>query len=647
MPALRELLAKLHQLITLQNRLSSPTTILICSLLTSGIFTAIVISAREDNQLVNSAEKNLVYSSPDSTQQKNQAENNVLGSSQKEHQLTINKKQQISSSAKVNKQPVVSTVTKANKNHLNAAALGIGLSGIGDWSTQLPFLDAFKSSRQWFTQCVSGDPGCDPGSEWDTEESEQLDLDKDGWVKSLPDAAGSPRYTQVSTLLLREIPGRYPSGKYIVAYEGEGTIDYGFDAAKDEAASTPGRDIINVNADRGEGIYITIKSTDPRKTGNYIRNIRVIRAEDEAAYSQGAIFNSSFINRIKGFKALRFMDWMGTNGSEQKSWSNRPSPKTASYASKGVPVEVMVALANQINAEPWFNMPHQANDEYMAKFAQVVKQQLNPKLKVYVEFSNEVWNWQFPQSQYALQQGQARWGKDKGDAYMQWYGMRSAQMCDIWKSVFAEQQDRVVCAISTQTAWQGLENAVLDCPEWVAEGNKPCYQHGIDAYAITGYFGGSLGTPEHSNTVEAWLNEPDGGLSKALQQLKQGKLLKDSEDSLVDVYQSFQYHASVAKKRSLNLVAYEGGQHIVGHGGVENNENLEKFFIALNRHPAMYDLYTQLLNDWKQAGGGLFMHFVDIGSPSKWGSWGALESVDQKSSPKYKALVDFKQKHHK
>jgi len=35
------------------------------------------------------------------------------------------------------------------------------------------------------------------------------------------------------------------------------------------------------------------------------------------------------------------------------------------------------------------------------------------------------------------------------------------------------------------------------------------------------------------------------------------------------------------------------------------------------------------------------MHFVDVGQPSKWGSWGALEYLDQDGSPKYNALIDF------
>lgn len=522
-------------------------------------------------------------------------------------------------------------------NPLNSdSPLGTNLSGIADWSTEMPFLDAFKSSRKWITQCASGEPGC--SGAWDTNEYDKLDLDEGGWVKSLPSPEAPPEYTRVRTILLDN--DRYPGGQYVVLYDGEGTIEYSFDAQKNQAASTPGRDVIDITPSP-TGTHLIITSTDPKKTGNYIRNIRVVPAENEANY-QSQIFTPDFLEKIQQFRALRFMDWMQTNNSDQSEWEKRPTVEKASYAyGGGVPVEIMVALANRMEADPWFNMPHMATDEYMTEFAQLVKDRLKSNLKVYVEFSNEVWNWQFHQAHYALQQGKARWGQDKGDAFMQWYGMRTAQMCDLWKSAFGNQKNRVACVMGTQTAWKGLENYPLECSYWVAEGNQPCYQHGIDAYAITGYFSGGLGAPENSSTVESWLNDPDGGFGKAFQQLKEGRLLAGSKDSLPDVYELFTYHSQVAEQKGLKLVAYEGGQHITGSQGGENNERLTNFFIELNRRPEMYGMYTQLLNDWKAAGGTLFMHFSDIGQPSKWGSWGALEYAQQNGAPKYNALQDY------
>jgi hypothetical protein len=519
---------------------------------------------------------------------------------------------------------------------LDDLALGTNLSGIADWSTQLPFLDAFKSGRPWITQCDSDEPGCSGG--WATDEAAQLDLDEFGWVKSLPAPNDPPEYTRVGTLLFREIDGRYPGGQYVVLYQGEGTIEYRYDAEKDESLSAPGRDVINVTPS-GRGIWLQITATDPNRTGNYIRDIHVVPIDYEQTF-QTDIFNPVFLDKIRKFKVIRFMDWMATNNSEQGEWADRPKVNDAFYSrGKGVPLEIMLALANRLGAHPWFTMPHQSTDEYITNFATQVKTCLDPRLRAYVEFSNEVWNWQFQQAHYALQQGKSRWGEDKGDAHMQWYGMRSAQMSDIWKQVFGDQRDRVATILSTQTAWKGLETSALDCSLWAAEGNRPCYQHGFDAYAITGYFSGRLSDDANKTTIASWMNEADGGFSKAFTQLKQGSVLDDNntDDTLLGLSDLFQYHQQVSQGKGLRLVAYEGGQHLVQAG----DEKITEFFVNLNRQPEMYDIYTQLLNRWKDAGGTLFMHFSDIARPGRWGSWGALEYLEQPGSPKYDALIDF------
>jgi hypothetical protein len=529
------------------------------------------------------------------------------------------------------------TVAEASVNaaraQIDRLGLGTNLAGIADWSSQIPFLDAFKFSREWIPQCEGDRAGCT--SNWDTQEFDKLELDEHGWVKFLPAPEDPPQYTQVGTFVFNGLE-RYSGGQYVVLYDGEGTIDYKFDAKKDEAASRPGRDVINVTPSR-QGLFLIIKATDPNKTGNYIRNIHVVPIAHERTFQQ-EIFNPEFLERTRKFSALRFMDWMKTNNSGQKEWADRPQVEDASYAIKGAPIEIMVELANRLKVNPWFNVPHQATDEYITNFARLVKERLDPNLPAYVEFSNEVWNWQFQQANYALEQGKARWGQDKGDAFAQWYGMRAAQMSDIWKREFGGQGDRVVSVVATQTGWQGLEKSILECSYWVAEGNRPCYQHGFTAYASTGYFSGNLGSPENLSKVQSWMKEPDGGIAKAFEQLGMNGT---QGDSVGDTAKSFRYQAEVAKRHGLVLVAYEGGQHVNGREGIENNEAVVNFFTVLNRHPKMGECYADLLNQWQAAGGALFMHYSDIGQPSKWGAWGALESVLQAGSPKYDALISF------
>jgi len=90
----------------------------------------------------------------------------------------------------------------------------------------------------------------------------------------------------------------------------------------------------------------------------------------------------------------------------------------------------------------------------------------------------------------------------------------------------------------------------------------------------------------------------------------------------------------------VRLVAYEGGQHLAGHGGAENNEKLTQLFHAANHHPGMRDLYLEDLRNWQDAGGDLFCVLSSMGRYSKWGSWGLLEYAgqDPKTAPKYQAV---------
>ncbi|PSO84242.1 MAG: cellulose-binding protein [Cyanobacteria bacterium QH_9_48_43] len=504
--------------------------------------------------------------------------------------------------------------------------LGTNLNHIADWSTEMPFLDAFKSSREWMTQNKDS---------WGTNERDKLDLDENGWIKSLPAPEDSADYTYVGTLLRREI-GNYPEGKYVVLYDGKGTIEYGFDAQKNEDASTSGRDVINVNPS-DQGIYLKITSTDPNQTGNYLRNIRVVPAEYEDNYSE-KIFNPKFIDKIENFSTLRFMDWMETNNSDQSEWANRPKVEDASYAyGGGVPVETMVELANRVDANPWFNMPHKATDQYIKNFAQFVKNGLDSNLDSYVEYSNEVWNPEFEQYYWVTDNGPVS-GENMPHKS---YGVRTAQMSEIWKDVFGQQSNRVKSVMGTQTSNRKVAEKVLNYEKW---DQSTDYEYGIDALGITGYFDGRLVEPEYESDIETWLNNPNiDEFDKALTQLRDGSVLGTEGNNVEDMANYFNDYSEIAEEEGLEVVAYEGGSSVAGEGGVQNNKKITDFLIELHRQPEFYNLYKDMLDTWEDSEGArtLFMNFVDIGKPSKWGSWGALEHVDQESSPRYDALIDF------
>jgi hypothetical protein len=504
-----------------------------------------------------------------------------------------------------------------------ANTLGVNLNGVSYWSSGLPFLDHFKTASDWMPQ---------NSKTGDKPQGIQLNLDENGWVKSLP-KSGNGNYDSVQTLvnLISPTPGvkeNYPSGKYVVLSEGEGKLEYGLDAKLDTSASKPGRDVINVTPS-SQGISLSLTETDPKGTGNYLRNIRLVPEAEEKNY-QTQVFNPNFVNKLDNFSTLRFMDWMGTNNSKQSDWQNRPTvdSSTYTYFNKGVPVEVMVDLANRTGANPWFNMPHQASDEYIANFAKVVKEKLNPNLKAYVEYSNEVWNGAFGQHQWAQDQGQ----KLGGD-WTNWHSRRTEQMGDIWDKAFGNDSNRVVTVL-------GVQNGNLQLTDQLMQKVKAYDPNTtVDAIGIAPYLGIFV-TPNKQDwtvgesEVESWTKESDGGLNKVFDYLNKTQLPKELDN--------ISKQSEQAKKYGLDLVGYEGGQHLTGLNGSENNQAITDLFIKANRDPRMGQLYKEYLEGWeKQSNDSELVAYSDIVTPTKWGSWGALEHVNQSTSPKWEAIQDF------
>jgi hypothetical protein len=516
--------------------------------------------------------------------------------------------------------------------------LGTNLTEVTDYSHQYPFVDIFRFSRQWLTQCRNGeDSGCSAANAFDTGEGGQLDLDAHGWVRSLPEPSHPAIFTSAATYW--DLPADFPAGRYVVLYQGEGLIQYGLGASKVAAASRSGRDVIDLNLARG-GLLLRIAATNP---SNYIRDIRVVAVDDEGSLGVKT-FSQRFIDRLRPYESLRFMDWMRTNNSELVSWAERPKVTDARYSSdKGVPAEIMIELCNTLSKTPWFTMPHMASDSFVQSFAESTKAKLSSELPVYVEYSNEAWNSLFSQGDYIQQQGQNTWPDSLESGFtkrINWYAKRSAEVCDIWKRVFADAPQRVVCVVASQAANSWTAEEALRCPLW---DGAPCVDHGISALAIAPYFGDYIGQESGRDVVSRWTADSDGGVQALFTEIRSGGLLPGGPD-LGALDQSFgwiEQNQTVARRFNLQLVAYEGGQHLVGIGAAGNRAEITKLFTSANRDIQMGSIYSSYLDGWNARGGGLFMHFNDISSYSKFGSWGALEGMQDSSSPKFEALRSY------
>ena len=512
--------------------------------------------------------------------------------------------------------------------------IGIGLAAVNDWSTAQPFLDVMKTARPW----IIHRPGRWGGG-GELELATLGLLDAQGWPTALSRDLGT-----IGTVILTDMPEAAVSlaGRYVLRFDGTGVVEVSGRAGNIRY----GRGEVRFDYTPGPGLVeIRLQRSAP---DDPVRAISVVKETYLARYDAGEVFNPVWLARVGGFDTFRFMDWMETNNSGQAYWADRPQPDDYTYARRGVPVEVMLALMDRTGAAGWFNMPHMADDAYTRAFAKTVRDALGPRARVYAEYSNELWNRQFGQAKWVAAQGLARWGQK--DAGAQFHGMRAAQVAAIWRAVFDARPDapELVNVIATQTGWLGLEEMILNAPLWQADADypgRPPYSF-FDAYAVTAYFGGILGTDGRAPDVLRWIEESraagrglDQAIAKAGQELRNGGVSGNPADTVADlVDRVLPYHAQVAAAYGLDLIAYEGGSHVVGLGAQVDNVDLTAFFHALNASDQMGTLYSELLAGWQRVGGGLFMAYAGVQSPSKWGSWGHLRHLDD-STPRWDVLT--------
>jgi len=484
------------------------------------------------------------------------------------------------------------------------AQLGINLSGPADWNSELPFVDLFRMSRPWVSQSNGAPFGGGP----------PLNLNQYGWVNRLDPGAWA------ETLLCTDLLGHSPRGIHQVYYRGNGLLAFSNSAQLID--SSPGHCRINVDPLKGNAISLQIRQTDPK---NPIRDIHVIAPGFEKTW-QYAPFHPTFLARWKGFACLRFMDWMLTNGSDVKTWADRPTVNDATTSARGVPLETMIALCNQLRINPWFCMPHLADDNYVQQFAHLVRRTLSPSLKIYLEYSNELWNGSFPQSKYVGDQGVAL-GFGTADkpweAGWRYTAYRSVQIFKIWENVFGG-TGRLVRVLGSQSVNPYISDQILSFQNaW----------KNADALAIAPYLGFNVGQGDYATIA----NDIAGG----------------DVNHLLDVFdssafplavQSMQKSKVVADKYGLKMVAYESGQHMLAStGDATLDGRISDLMNAANRHPRMGDIYKRYYDAWSAAGGDMMGVFASVAKWSIHGYWGLGEWYDQHASaiPKYEQTLQW------
>lgn len=299
---------------------------------------------------------------------------------------------------------------------------------------------------------------------------------------------------------------------------------------------------------------------------------------------------------LEPYGVLRFMDWnlVNEDPNPQAAWATRKQP-TEPQTGEPIAFEWQLDLCNRAQTDCWLTVPVRANAAYHASLAALVEERLDPRLRVYVELGNEVWNGGFPTFDVVLgiADDLGLGGADEVERVARGYVYLSVRLWEDFEAVFGAGSPRLVKVLAGQAAWDGpcqYHMTALQDPEVNPADTLPT------AYAIAPYFGGT-----------------------SIQELR------SAIPTMGDWVRS---HLACAAALSLPVVSYEGGSdsYAAGDGCVE-----------LQHDEAMSELYVDFLDVLATAGlGGPFTQYTHVGE-----CWGLKERTSDTlaASPKYRGAL--------
>jgi hypothetical protein len=466
--------------------------------------------------------------------------------------------------------------------------LGVNLGSVAYWT-----------GERSFANLLTGANWQDPAKGWN--EVSEAEQDSNGNML----ASAMPAGREVVRVLTPTADVLGGNGATIrCTWEGTGTIGAGGNRTADRAGDHSYEFLYSPNKLNDARVWLSLRNVS---ASDPVRNLDC-REKDMA---RSELFSPEFVNSLKPYGVLRFLDWSAANANPQSvTWADRTQPGSIYQARpQGPALENIVALSNKLSAEPWVNVPWNADDDYITRMAQLFHDGIPANRRVYVELSNEVWNYMFAISRQSESEGLARkLSDDRVVANLRRYAERTGEVMRIWSRVFADRPGQLVRVAATQH----------DNP-WTAEVvmTAPGLADNIDALATAPYFG------------TGFFSGSEAGMTNTGQMLS--ILAGYSRQVLANAGEA---NAAWARKYGKRYIAYEAGQHLIEDGSLGR-------ITAMNRSNAMYDIYVNYITDWKTRFNDTMVLYSATHPISGYGAWGLREYAGQPLSetPKLRAAI--------
>ncbi|KKL76242.1 hypothetical protein LCGC14_2046840, partial [marine sediment metagenome] len=183
------------------------------------------------------------------------------------------------------------------------------------------------------------------------------------------------------------------TGVYVLKWQGTANVVIHPIKAYDYVENNPAGKIIRLNVTGRDslGAYIAV-------SGGTLTDIYMCPEEWETGLLAGTQLSPDYIADMSGFSTIRFMDWMDTNASPVMEYSDY---KVNSFmtvgghpnsTTRGVPLEIIAECCNTTQSNCWITIPHKLVDTGIISLVTKLKQLLDSNLLIYVELTNEAWN---------------------------------------------------------------------------------------------------------------------------------------------------------------------------------------------------------------------------------------------------------------
>ena len=466
--------------------------------------------------------------------------------------------------------------------------VGTNLERVTPVSRDRIFVDLFKLATPWVSISEN---------RWD--DGQPINLDAKGWVKSL-----GPRQfvgTQMAS---------FEGGRFVVLYEGRGVLKLEGDLRV--TSDNPGR--LEFTAEPDTTITLTLQATNPSSP---IRNIRVL-PERLGDLGPEQPFHPQFLRAARVFSTLRFDGWTRATTSRLVRWSDRPLTDSASQASAyGVAYEYMIQLANELWADLWIPIPIRADNQHITKLAELIAVNLEPQLRVYVEFGDRMLVPGSAGYRFAVERGRALTASaDADDAALSFYTERSTEAFKRFAKEFRRRTPPIRVLAGSARDLDRIDRMLKS-----VDGARGVDMLALDVMLGEEIRGGPWSAQVRRNDVQ-WL----------LDQIEQ--------QSLPAALERVRLARQIADKHGVALTGYDAGLGL-RTAPDEKDEAVEARFDRANRHPRLESIYASLLDGWSTNGGQLVNHAALASRYGRSGRAGAIESVGSLDTPKYRAILSF------